>query len=181
MSTSNTSRGTKNPRQEARKILEELEITRPPVPVEKIARHLGAQLRFSPLDGEISGMIYIKDGVPIIGINSLHHPNRQRFTIAHECGHLLLHRPLITHEIHVDKKFPVLRRDDKSATGTEKIEIQANQFAAELTMPHVLLLAELGNNIVDIDDSALIERLAQQFKMSTDAMKIRVVNLFSSL
>ena len=84
-------------------------------------------------------MIYIKDGVPIIGVNSLHHPNRQRYTIAHELGHLELHRQLITSEVHVDKGFPVLMRDPKSATGTELHEIEANQFAAELLMPRTLI------------------------------------------
>jgi Zn-dependent peptidase ImmA (M78 family) len=59
-----------------------------PVPVDKIAKCLGAEVRFSPLDDELSGMIYINEGTPIIGVNSLHHPNRQRFTIAHEIGHL---------------------------------------------------------------------------------------------
>jgi Zn-dependent peptidase ImmA (M78 family) len=174
-------RSTKNAQQEATKILVQLKIVHPPVPVEKIARHLGAHIRFSPFDDEISGMIYIKDGVPIIGVNSLHPPNRQRFTIAHECGHLVLHRDLITQTIHVDKKFPVLRRDDKSATGLERIEIQANQFAAELLMPHAFLLRALGNDVIDIDDSALLNRLAQEFKMSTDAMKVRMSNLFGSL
>jgi Zn-dependent peptidase ImmA (M78 family) len=56
------------------------------VPVDRIAKGLGAQLRFSPLDEELSGMIYISDGTPIIGINSLHHPNRQRFSIGYEIG-----------------------------------------------------------------------------------------------
>ena len=50
-----------------------------PVPVDKIAKGLGAQLRYSPLDEELSGMIYISDDTPIIGVNSLHSPNRQRF------------------------------------------------------------------------------------------------------
>src|SRR5216684_8249525 len=122
----------KNPQQEAKKILERLKITQPPVPVDKVARHLGAQIRFSPFSGDISGMIYIKDNVPIIGVNSLQHPNRQRFTIAHECGHLVLHRDLITTEVHVDKEFAsvVLNRDSRSALGTNDIEIQANGFAA---------------------------------------------------
>jgi Zn-dependent peptidase ImmA (M78 family) len=174
-------RKLKAPHQEAIDILEQLKINQPPVPVEKVARHLGAQIRFSPLDNEISGMIFIKDGVPIIGVNSLHHPNRQRFTIAHECGHLVLHRERLTQEVHIDKKFPVLRRDDKSATGTELIEIQANQFAAELTMPHSFLLRILGNQTPDIDDSELVNKLARQFKMSGDAMRLRMINLFSSL
>ena len=30
-------------------------------------------------------------GTVMIGVNSLHHLHRQRFTIAHECGHLVLH------------------------------------------------------------------------------------------
>ncbi len=170
-----------NPHQEAKKILDHLKITQPPVPVDKVARHLGAQIRFSPFNGDISGMIYIKDNVPIIGVNSLQHPNRQRFTIAHECGHLVLHRDLITREVHIDKTFPVLRRDDKSATGTERIEIQANQFAAELTMPRALLLQVVKNQAIDIDDSELVRRLAQQFKMSTEAMSVRMSNLFGSL
>jgi len=174
-------RARKSPQGEAKKLVAELKIIHPPVPVERVARHLGARIRFSPFDGEISGMIYIKDEVPIIGVNSLHPPNRQRFTIAHECGHLVLHRDLITREIHVDKKFPILRRDGKSATGTELIEIEANQFAAELTMPHAFLLRALGNDVVDIDDTELVNRLAKEFKVSADAMQIRMTNLFASL
>lgn len=171
----------KSPAGEAKKLLAEFKIIHPPVPVERIARQLGARIRFSPFDGEISGMIYIMDGLPIIGVNSLHPPNRQRFTIAHECGHLVLHRGLITQKVHVDKKFPVLRRDDKSATGKELVEIMANQFAAELTMPHSFLLRALGNAAIDIDDTELVNELAKEFKVSTDAMKIRMTNLFASL
>src|SRR5271167_1630665 len=35
-----------------------------PVPVDRIAKGLGAQLRFSPLDKELSGMIYISGTTP---------------------------------------------------------------------------------------------------------------------
>ena len=174
-------RGRKSAPEEATKILEQLRITQAPVPIERVARHLGAQVRFSPFDGEISGMIYVKEGVPIIGVNALHPPNRQRFTIAHECGHLVLHRHLITQEVHVDKKFAVLRRDGTSATGTERVEIEANRFAAELMMPRALLVRALGNRVVDIDDSDLVNRLAREFKMSAEAMKLRMTNLFGSL
>jgi Zn-dependent peptidase ImmA (M78 family) len=174
-------RGRKIPQEEAKKLVEQLHITRPPVPVERVARHLGATIRYSPFDGDISGIIHIRGGVPIIGVNSLHPPNRQRFTVAHECGHLVLHREFITQEVHVDKKFAVLRRDDVSATGKERKEIQANQFAAELIMPHAFLLRALGNDMIDIDDTELVTRLAREFKVSADAMKIRMTNLFASL
>ena len=62
------------------KILNDFGVRAPPVPVDRIAKGLGAQLRFSPLDEELSGMIYISGGTPIIGVNSLHPPNRQRFS-----------------------------------------------------------------------------------------------------
>lgn len=59
-------------------------------------------------------------------INSLHHPHRQRFTIAHEIGHRVKHtRELSSFE---DKTF--FRNGDSNL-----IEIQANKFAAELLMP----------------------------------------------
>src|SRR5580704_17378184 len=92
-----------DPRQQAQNVLTELAIKTLPTPVEKIAKARGAEVRFSPFDDKLSGMIHIKDGVPIIGVNSLHHPNRQRFTVAHEVGHLCLHREYITQAVHVDK------------------------------------------------------------------------------
>ena len=119
-------------------------------------------------------MIYIKDGVPIIGVNSLHHPLRQRFTIAHELGHLELHREMITSKVHVDKDFPVLMRDPKSATGTEKVEIEANQFAAELLMPEALIKQALESEPFDIDDDGPIEELAKKFRVSKQALEYRI-------
>lgn len=156
----------------------------PPVPVDKIARGLGAQLRFSPLDEELSGMIYISDGTPIIGINSLHHPNRQRFSIAHEIGHLVLHRPLITGKVHVDKEFRVqlstLNCDATSALGTDEIEIQANRFAAELLMPSAWFARALSTKPFDIDNEGPLDEIAKKFRVSRQALDYRIRNLVSS-
>jgi Zn-dependent peptidase ImmA (M78 family) len=135
---------------------------------------MGVQVRYSPFDDDLSGMIYIKDGIPIIGVNSLHHPHRQRFTIAHELGHLELHREMITSKVHVDKDFPVLMRDPKSATGTEKLEIEANQFAAELLMPEALIKQALESKPFDIDDDSPIEELAKKFRVSRQALEYRI-------
>ena len=102
--------------EKALKLLQKNNIVQPPVDIRHIAKSLGIRIVFSPLDSELSGMVYVKGRTPIIGINSLHHPNRQRFTIAHECGHFVLHKSLIGKKIHVDKKFPMLMRDSVSAT-----------------------------------------------------------------
>ncbi len=166
-----------DPATRAQQILESQNIRSFPVPVDRIAKTLGAQLRFSPLDEELSGMIYIKDDIPIIGVNALHHPNRQRFTIAHEIGHLELHRHIIADTVHVDKQFPVLMRDATSATGTEKIEIQANQFAAELLIPRNLLEQALVGKTFDIDDDGPLDALAKKFRVSKQALEYRIRNL----
>lgn len=162
----------------AQELLARLDIKSVPIPVEKIAKALGVQVRFSPFDDELSGMIYVKDGVPIIGVNSLHHPNRQRFTIAHELGHLELHLEMITNNVHVDKNFPVLMRDPKSATGIEKIEIEANQFAAELLMPRKLINQTLAGKQSDIDDDAPIEELAKKLRVSKQALEYKIRNRY---
>ncbi len=161
-------------------LLAEHNVTSAPVPVERIAKALGAQLRFSPLDDELSGMVYVKDGTPIIGVNALHHPNRQRFTIAHECGHLVCHRRAITKEIHVDKSFTtMLMRDSNSATGEDEMEVEANLFAAELLMPASFLALSLKEYPIDIDDEAAITALARKYKVSAAAMRFRLGNLFA--
>jgi Zn-dependent peptidase ImmA (M78 family) len=165
------------PYEKAQELLDRLKIISTPSPVEKIAKSLRVQVRFAPLDDELSGMVYIKDGVPIIGVNAMHHPNRQRFTIAHEIGHFELHRKLITESIHVDKAFPALMRDSNSAIGTEKIEIEANQFAAALLMPTALIKEALAAVQFDIDDDGPMEELAKKFRVSRQTLQYRIRNL----
>jgi Zn-dependent peptidase ImmA (M78 family) len=163
----------------ANKLLASLGVPGIPVPVDKIAKSLGARVRYSPLDDELSGFIYIKDGVPIIGVNSLHHPNRQRFTIAHEIGHLQLHPDFITSAVHVDKQFAesVLKRDTASTTGTERLEVEANQFAAALLMPGGILDDLLEESPIDIEDEGSIEEWATKFVVSKAALQYRIRNL----
>ena len=163
----------------ANKLLTSVGVHDIPVPVEKIARSLGARVRFAPFDEELSGFVFIKDGVPIIGVNSLHHPHRQRFTIAHEIAHLQLHPDLITTEVHVDKQFaePVLRRDGSSATGTARIEVEANQFAAALLMPTAIISQLLEEAPIDIEDETSIEEWAKQFLVSKAALQYRIRKL----
>ena len=158
------------------RLLKDQGIREAPIPVERIAASLGATIRRSPLDQSLSGMIYLKGSKPIIGVNSRHHPNRQRFTIAHETAHLVLHKSAIFDHVHVDRRFPVLMRDANSAIGIEQIEIEANRFAAELLMPTFLLMPELKIRGFDIDDEQPLARLAQHFRVSTQALQYRIGN-----
>lgn len=161
-------------REAARAILHEFGVSSPPVPVERIIKSRKIVLQYAPLEEDLSGMAYIKDGIGIIGVNALHHPNRQRFSAAHELAHHILHADVIGESVHVDKGIRVLFRDDVSSLGTEPMEIQANAFAAELLIPGDLLATALEGGGVDIEDEARIEALARRFRVSPAAMRFRL-------
>src|SRR3712207_1539961 len=77
--------------QAALALLDECGIDEPPVPVEAIAASLDVDVQIEPLDGGLSGVLYRSpNGRRILGVNGLHANVRQRFTIAHELGHLRL-------------------------------------------------------------------------------------------
>ena len=79
----------------------------------------------------------------VIGVNSRHPTVRQRFSIAHELGHLVLHKPAFQIDQHAFVSF----RNSKSSSASDPHEIEANQFAAVLLIPEALLkvcLDQLG-------------------------------------
>lgn len=161
-------------RQRVNKLFQENWNRHPPVPVERIAAALGAQLRYSPFDGELAGMLLRDDEKVVIGVNSLHHINRQRFTIAHECGHLILHKGK---DVHIDRSFRVNRRDERSSQAIDPEEIEANRFAAELLMPYDSLLADLQDSDIDIEDDTQLKELAERYQVSVQALTHRITNL----
>jgi Zn-dependent peptidase ImmA (M78 family) len=157
-------------REAARGVLKEHGVASAPVPVERIARQLGVRVQYAPLDSDLSGMAHIRAGVVIVGVNSLHAPNRQRFTLAHELGHVVLHRAILEDNVHVDR---VLLRDRDSSAGLYREEIEANAFASELLMPAEFLEAMLGGRQVILDDDEEISTLAKKFRVSESAMRFR--------
>lgn len=158
----------------ARTILRDYAVKAVPVPVERIIKARSIILQYAPLEEDLSGMAYIKDGIGIIGVNALHHPNRQRFSAAHELGHHVLHAQEIRKAVHVDRGFRVLLRDDVSSQGTDPLEIEANAFASELLMPAEFLMSALDASGLDIEDEAGIETLARKFRVSASAMRYRL-------
>ncbi|MEV6525923.1 ImmA/IrrE family metallo-endopeptidase [Longispora sp. NPDC051575] len=147
----------------------------PPVPIEAIAEAQGALILRNHFPGYESGFALREGGRWVIGVNTATSPRRQRFTIAHELGHLLLHDdPLIT-----DYSVLVGMRDENSSLGTHRQEVEANGFAAAILMPQDLIFVELKRELEVGADSRdeLIARLARTFDVSTEAMGYRLVNL----
>ena len=136
---------------------------------------MGAVVRYAPFDGQMSGLLHRSENEnrAVIGINSLHPTVRQRFSIAHELGHLILHKPALKIDQHAFVSF----RTSMSSSATDPDEVEANQFAAALLMPEALLkqcVHQFGEN-PDVEDA--IRELAQQFDVSAQAMTIRLTSL----
>jgi Zn-dependent peptidase ImmA (M78 family) len=95
---------------------------------------------------------------------------RRRFTIAHECGHWVLHlgrgtgltvccRPAdIVDRLGVDASHPARERE-------------ANAFASELLMPEILVTEQAR------ETKGNISALAERFDVSVPAMRLRVQTL----
>jgi Zn-dependent peptidase ImmA (M78 family) len=144
-------------------------VVRSPVPVEKIAHNLGIEVKFEAAEDDLSGaLIREPKGRVVIGVNSAHHPNRQRFTIAHEIGHFILHRGM---KLHVDEDFRVNLRDGS----VNDEEVDANAFAAELLMPTEFVSRDTQK--LGLIDQQGLERLARRYQVSSRAMEIRLTNL----
>ncbi|MEK3698169.1 ImmA/IrrE family metallo-endopeptidase [Paenibacillus sp. LMG 31459] len=78
--------------------------------------------------GDMLGYYNSSRRVQMIHINSTASQQDQRFTCAHELGHVILHPNVNT---------PFLRRH--TFYSVDRIEREANQFAVELLMPDELL------------------------------------------
>lgn len=150
-------------------LLNSCQISEPPIDVEKIAKCLGIDLNFVNFEDEdISGVLINKEGHVNIGINENHPLNRQRFTIAHEIGHYILHsdKPLF-----VDERF----RDKTSSEGKNPEEVDANTFAAELLMPEHFIREDM-TQLKNWDEESIRE-LAKKYQVSAESFVYRLSNL----
>jgi Zn-dependent peptidase ImmA (M78 family) len=143
------------------------------VNVEAIARSIGAEVYYATLDEDVAGLVTrLPNGKPVIGINAADPTVRQRFSIAHEVAHLQLHGELL----HIDKRFPLAFRKQSTSTFDAK-EVEANQFAAELLMPQEFVMEDVQQFPQEEDIDLVVSKLANRYKVSVQAMTIRLTNL----
>lgn len=123
----------------------------PPIPIEKIARWAGFQIVFlSTVPDDFSALVSLSDN--LIGINARHHHHRQRFSIGHELGHILLKHP------------PESRCSPKEV---RLYDVEADICASELLIPKNLLEESLRKHQDAVD-------LARVFDVSSEAMTRRI-------
>lgn len=131
-----------------------------PVPLERVAQHLGFESLAFDGGKEISGAINYAEKK--IYINQNENPQRQRFTLAHEIGHAKLHKgeDIIDYRANIDSPDP-----------TKPKEIEANHFAANLLMPVEDFIPVWRERDGDLS------RVANYFGVSISCAQVRVKSL----
>jgi Zn-dependent peptidase ImmA (M78 family) len=161
-------------------ILNDLQITELPVPINKIAEYNNLEIHPFDFGENISGVLVIDPSKDkgVIGLNPLESKVRQRFTIAHELAHFILHRSS-RESLFVDKDFRVLFRKQESSIGNGefKREQEANAFAASILMPKHLVEEKIKELSIDLTDENAIKTLANMFEVSIMSMTYRIANL----
>lgn len=156
------------PTNAANELLEKANVNKPPVEVQRLAELCGVLVLYRDFPDSLSGLVFAHAGTAVIGVNAQHHPNRQRFSLAHELGHYVLghHRENRGYEerVHIDAA-------EGTAPGFDwRAERTANDFAAEILMPRRLISASFKAS----QQPAV---LATEFDVSELAMGYRLVNL----
>jgi Zn-dependent peptidase ImmA (M78 family) len=134
-----------------------------PVDVTALARDFGIEVSYADLsDAQVAGKL-VKDGERYrIVVNAADPPPRQRFTLAHEIAHYVLHRDLMGTEIADDAFY-------RSSLSSAE-EIQANRLAAEILLPADQVKRAYAQ-------TKALAPLAETFGVSTEALRIRLRQL----
>jgi Zn-dependent peptidase ImmA (M78 family) len=143
--------------------------TSAPVNVIALANDLGVRVWTSKsLEDNVSGKLFrdeklAGDSGYAILVNGHHAEVRQRFTIAHEIAHFVLHKDMVGNGI-VDNTF--------YRSGLSNLqEVEANKLAAEILMPYSLIKEVCETNLISASDAG---NLAKKFNVSETAMSIRL-------
>lgn len=140
-----------------------------PVPVQTLPALLGIKLRPAFLGNDVSGMLEKAGDSFLLTVNALDPNTRQRFTIAHELGHYMLHRHLVGDGVDDDRAYrsTEVGKYHNTLIGPKE-ETEANKFAANLLMPRNAITKERKR----LQDS--VSEMAKLFQVSEHAMSIRM-------
>ena len=142
-----------------------------PVKLGKLAKELNVSVKISSLPTGVTGQIRREGDGYVIRVNRYEARACQRFTIAHEISHYLLHQSFID-SIADGIVDNVLYESD----APERFEIAANRLAMKIVAPMTLIeekLAELGG----VATEATTECLADMFQVPKPVMEIRLTTL----
>lgn len=144
----------KSSRNAAWQILVDNQVNGLPVRVSKLCKDLGIDIYlYTPTEQDSDGKSIIIDDRPAILVSELCSVQRQRFTTAHELGHIILG--------HIGK-YTLVNREPTSEDNL--IEQQANVFAARLLAPAIVLKELNVQNAEQIAQICNISNQAAEFR-----------------
>lgn len=150
----------------AEQILKHTDINEPPVDPKDVAKHLGVTVIPWDFPDAISGIFSSDEGALCIGVNKWHHAVRQKFTVAHEIGHLIYGEGDDLFVDHSSVEWAAWAVNNKQ----QRLERKANQFAAHLLMPQAWIKQDFSRYGEDVG------RLAQVYGVSEQALWIQLTN-----
>jgi hypothetical protein len=156
------------PEVRASNILCELEIIKPPTPVEDICRHFDIEcILYADIEAEALLIIGEKRSRPLIAIKAnQQYETRVKFSLAHELGHFIIPE-------HQASKY-LCSLDDLNDYHEKSAEIEANQFAAELLIPSHWLTKEIRHHDVTLN---MLKGFADECETSLSSTAIKVAGL----
>lgn len=154
-------------------IRKEFKQEEPPINVFLLTTHMGILLAPTHLD-EPAAVVHRADEKrdpptpPWILVNSTQPIERQRYSIAHELAHLLLHE---------EGQHPFYHHTNYNKRQSDRREIDADTFAAELLMPRELLQLSIGNLKENKSVEEIVFLLSYIYQVSFLAMSVRLHSL----
>jgi Zn-dependent peptidase ImmA (M78 family) len=162
-----TTIGTMDAEREAEQLLDTAWGNKFPVDPVKIARDLGIDVLEVEFEPNVAGAIFKEPGQdPTIFINATDSASRQRFTVAHELGHYVMHADEPDAFDYVDNRSAVSGADDHASP----VERFADAFAASFLMP-----AKEVNRLMK--EKYTPTQISAYFGVSQDAAYLRLKQL----
>lgn len=141
---------------------------RHPVDLVGIARDLNV-IQISRQKLASHGLLIIDGSDYRIILNSSDHPTRQRFTLAHELGHIIVEDFLKSKRLKALDQLKLIFLSSK--VGTDSLERICNKLAVELLFPKHLFLQEIEKLNPSL---AAIRYLCKRFDASPETILLRL-------
>jgi Zn-dependent peptidase ImmA (M78 family) len=129
-----------------------------------IAENSDLELVFEDLGEADAYIVKLTNDRFRIAVNSSHHKNRQRFSMAHEYAHYQLHRDQIGSKPEGER---ILFRNSER----NSVEYEANRVAGEILMPEAEFIECITR------ESGEVHAISRLFNVSPEAVRVRASQL----
>jgi Zn-dependent peptidase ImmA (M78 family) len=123
--------------------------------------------------GELGAMLLRRNDGYVIKVNSNHHSSRQRFSLAHEIGHILFDELSQNNSVK-QMEYRTFNPQASSIASSKDKEHLCDVAASELLMPRDVFIKYINDLGPSIES---IEKLSKKFNVSLQSSAIRVAEL----